>query len=115
MLCPPHAPAPVVQDWIERHRHPASFLLHMLGIPPTLIGVLLVPIYFALASVPIFLFSLALFVGGYLIQFAGHAVEGSEPGEVSAIRRRLGGWLRERRNSSETGRARRIDQSGPVQ
>ncbi len=87
MLCPPHAPAPVVEDWLERHRHVGSFLLHMIGIPPTLVGVLLVPVCIALVSWPIFLFSLALFLGGYAIQFLGHALEGSEPGEVAHLRR----------------------------
>ncbi len=89
MLCPPHNPAPVVQDWLARHRHPASFLLHILGIPLTLVGVLLAPVFLALVSLPIFLFSLAMFVGGYLVQFLGHALEGSEPGEITHLRR----WL----------------------
>ena len=93
MLCPPHAPAPVVEDWLERHRHPASFLLHMVGIPPTIVGVLLIPAYLALLSVPLFLFSTALFVGGYLAQFLGHLLEGSEPGEIAQVRRKLG-WGR---------------------
>ena len=89
MLCPPHRPAPVVEDWLERHRHPASFLLHMLGIPPTIVGVLLIPAYVATLSLPLFLFSTALFVGGYGLQFLGHLLEGSEPGEITQIRRRL--------------------------
>lgn len=89
MLCPPHAPAPVVEDWLARHRHRACFVLHLVGIPPTIVGVLMGPIYLALGSVPIFLFSLGLFVGGYLIQFLGHVIEGTEPGEISAIRRQL--------------------------
>jgi uncharacterized membrane protein YGL010W len=91
MLCPPHTPAPVVEDWLERHRHVGSFLLHMIGIPPTLVGVLLVPVCIALVSVPIFLFSLALFFGGYAIQFLGHALEGSEPGEITHLRRLVSG------------------------
>lgn len=90
MVCPPHRPAPVVENWIERHDHPASFLLHLVGIPLTLIGVLLAPIYVALASVPLFLFSTALFVMGYLIQFLGHAFDRTEPGEITELRR----WLR---------------------
>lgn len=89
MLCPPHPPAPIVQDWLDRHRHAASFLLHMVGIPISLVGVLLAPIYLALLSWPIFLFALSLFVGGYLVQFLGHAIERSEPGEITAIRQ----WL----------------------
>ena len=90
MICPPMLPDRNVQGWIARHRGPASFVLHMLGIPPTIIGVLLMPIYVVLLSVPLFLFALALFVGGYLIQFLGHALEGSDPGEVIFFKRKLG-------------------------
>ena len=44
----------------------------MIGIPPTILGVLFVPIYLTLLSLPIFFVALALFVGGYVLQFAGH-------------------------------------------
>ncbi len=107
MLCPPHPPAPVVEDWLARHRHTASFLLHMVGIPMSLVGVLLGPVYLALLSWKILLFSLGLFVGGYLFQFLGHAVEGSEPGEIAAIRQwlaRVGARRRERRQQSQAPR-----------
>jgi hypothetical protein len=89
MLCPPHSPAPIVEDWLARHKHLVCFLMHMIGIPPTIVGVLLGPVYLALASLPIFLFSLGLFVGGYAIQFLGHVIEGTEPGEITAIRRMI--------------------------
>ncbi len=90
MLCPPLPPDPLVQGWLARHQGPVSFTLHMLGIPPTIIGVLLLPIYVVLMSVTLFLFALVLFVGGYLIQFLGHALEGSDPGEIILIKRKLG-------------------------
>ena len=86
MIYPPQPPVPLVQDWIERHRDPRSFVLHMLGIPGTILGVLLMPIYVMLMSVPLFLFALVLFVGGYLLQFLGHALDGTEPGEIKALR-----------------------------
>lgn len=75
---------------MARHREPTSFVLHMIGIPPTVLGVLLIPIYVSLVSIPLFLFALALFVGGYLIQFLGHALEGTDPGEVILLKRKLG-------------------------
>src|SRR4051794_32081923 len=87
MLCPPQPPGRLVQSWLTRHQDPASFVLHMIGIPPTILGVLLIPVYFWLVSVPIFLFALALFVGGYLVQFLGHALEGTDPGEVILLKR----------------------------
>lgn len=90
MLCPPQPPSKLVEGWMARHRDPASFVLHMIGIPPTVLGVLLIPVYVWLISLPIFLFALALFVGGYLIQFLGHALEGTDPGEIILLKRKLG-------------------------
>ena len=62
----------------------------MIGIPPTILGVLFVSIYLTLLSLPIFFVALALFVGGYLLQFAGHVIEGTDPGEIIYFKRKLG-------------------------
>ena len=96
MLCPPQPPEPLVEDWIERHRNPVSFALHMVGIPCTILGVVFIPIYLMLLSLPIFFLALGLFVGGYLVQFLGHAIDGSEPGEwifLKAYARRKFAWV----------------------
>ena len=34
--------------------------------------------------------ALALFVGGYVLQFAGHVLEGTDPGEIIYFKRKLG-------------------------
>lgn len=90
MICPPQPPAKLVQGWMARHQDPGSFVLHMIGIPPTVLGVLLIPVYITQLSLSIFLFALALFVGGYLVQFLGHALEGTDPGEIIVLKRKLG-------------------------
>ena len=90
MIDPPLPPDPLVQHWLRRHQGYTSFILHMIGIPPTILGVLFVPIYLTLLSLPIFLVALALFIGGYLLQFAGHAIEGTDPGEIIYFKRKLG-------------------------
>ena len=90
MIDPPIPPHPLVQHWLERHPNPASFILHLIGIPPTILGVLFVPIYICLLSIPIFLVALALFVGGYVLQFAGHVLEGTDPGEIIYFKRSWG-------------------------
>jgi hypothetical protein len=90
MIEPPLPPDPLVKHWLERHQSRASFILHMIGIPPTILGVLFVPIYLILLSLPIFYLALALFVGGYLLQFVGHAIEGTDPGEIIYFKRKLG-------------------------
>ena len=104
MICPPHDPPPIVVQWHERHRHPASLSLHVLGIPPTIAGFLLFPIYAALVSLPVFLLALALFVGGYLIQFLGHAFDGTEPGEIAYLRQRWArSWAQRRARTERSG------------
>jgi uncharacterized membrane protein YGL010W len=90
MICPPLPPSKLVRNWIDRHRNAPSFVLHMIGIPPTILGVLLIPVYVYCLSFPLFLLALALFVGGYLVQFLGHALEGTDPGEVIYFKRKLG-------------------------
>ena len=90
MICPPLPPWNLIDDWMDRHRDPTSFVLHMFGIPPTILGILLIPIYVMLISIPIFLLALAMFVGGYLIQFLGHVVDWTEPGEIAYLRWKLG-------------------------
>ncbi len=89
MICPPLPRAPLVDDWMRRHSHRVSFALHILGIPPTLVGVLLIPVYVGMRSIPIFLVALAAFTGGYALQFAGHWADGTESGEMRWIKRQI--------------------------
>jgi len=90
MIEPPLPADALVQHWLQRHRSATSFILHMIGIPPTILGVLFVSIYLTLLSLPIFYLALALFVGGYLLQFAGHLLEGTDAGEIIYLKRKLG-------------------------
>jgi hypothetical protein len=90
MIEPPLPTDPRVERWLLRHQRATSFLLHMIGIPPTLLGALFVPIYLCTLSWNVFLLALVLFVGGYLLQFAGHLLEGTDPGEIIYFKRKLG-------------------------
>lgn len=90
MIGPPLSTSPLVTGWVERHRGALSFALHMVGIPATLLGPMLLPVgLFAWTLAPALL-GIGLFVGGYLLQFVGHALEGSDPGELIALKRKLG-------------------------
>ncbi len=90
MIEPPIAPDPRVRNWLRRHSSPTSFVLHMIGIPPTFLGALFVPIYLALLSLSVFFLALGLFLGGYLLQFLGHFLERTDPGEIIYFKRKLG-------------------------
>src|SRR5437588_6325808 len=73
-------------NWLERHRHPFNFWIHIIGIPLAVSGVVL---FFALpwSRCP---WALAALIGGYILQWLGHRVEGNDMGEWAGIKRRLG-------------------------
>ncbi len=81
-----HAPTWVrlaLDNWMERHRLPFNFWIHMVGIPMAVVGLLLfflVEWYWALAA----------FVLGYVLQWIGHVAEGNDVGEWAAIKSMLG-------------------------
>ena len=97
MIAPPHAPEPIIDDWLDRHRAPLSLVLHALGVPATILGALMLPIYLGALSLSLFGVALALFLGGFAVQFLAHALEGSEPGELVALK---AWWRRRRQNRS---------------
>jgi hypothetical protein len=73
-----------LRNYIERHQHPANQLLHLIGLPITFV-------------VPVILlfqhrgwWALGAFLGGYLLQFLGHAIEGNDAGETILVKRALG-------------------------
>jgi len=79
-----------LRNWLERHQHPVSLALHAIGIPMTI------------AFIPLAIWQLAdwrwdlwwrptlLLLGGYALQWAGHAIEGNDMGEIILIKRWLG-------------------------
>ena len=71
------------RNWLDRHRVPFNFWIHMLGIPLAVAGVVLLFLtdwYWAVGAV----------VVGYVLQWVGHRVEGNDVGEWAAIKRLLG-------------------------
>ncbi len=71
----------MLDSWFERHQHPVSFWLHMLGIPACFLAA---P---ALAVVGAWELAIYLFLGGYALQFLGHCIEGNPSGEEELLRR----------------------------
>ena len=78
-----------LSNYIERHQHPASQLLHLVGVPLTFI-VSVVFLTRGEGSI-----AAACFVGGYALQFLGHAIEGNDAGEMVLIKKWLGQPYRE--------------------
>ena len=72
----------LVRGWLERHQHPFSFYLHLVGIPMTLVALPLLARHRWRRAA-------GVFGGGYALQFLGHLVEGNPPGELIALQRRF--------------------------
>jgi hypothetical protein len=73
----------VLGNWLLRHQNPFNFWIHMIGIPMAVAGVVLL---FFLD----WYWGVAAFVLGYVLQYAGHCVEGNDLGEWAGIKRLLG-------------------------
>ena len=73
-----------VKNYVARHQHPLNQLLHAVGVPLTFVA----SIVFLVQNQP--WWALGCFVGGYALQFIGHAIEGNDAGEVVLIKRWLG-------------------------
>ncbi len=73
-----------VTNYIERHQNRANQILHLIGVPVTfgLSVHFLIHQQWSQAA--------AAFVGGYVLQFIGHAIEGNDAGEVVLIKKMLG-------------------------
>ena len=70
-------------NWLERHRRPFNYLIHIPGILLAVTGVVmlfLLPWYWGAGAI----------VLGYFLQWLGHRVEGNDVGEWAAIKRMLG-------------------------
>ena len=75
---------------IQRHTHPLNRLLHLFGVPLTFV----VTTILVVESEP-WWWAVSSFVGGYALQFLGHAIEGNDAGEVVLIKKWMGRPYRE--------------------
>jgi uncharacterized membrane protein YGL010W len=68
-------------EWIAAyslsHTNPTNKMLHLIGIPSIGLSIVLLPV--ALVVPGLFAWLAALFVFGWVLQFAGHAIEGKPP------------------------------------
>ena len=65
-------------------------MLHMIGIPLTLLAIPSVVVAIRYAQPRWYLMALGLVVIGYGLQFVGHAIEGNDAGEMILIKKLLG-------------------------
>jgi len=73
-----------VKNYIERHQNRANQVFHLFGVPITFV----LSVHFLIHHQ--WLWAAAAFVGGYILQFIGHAIEGNDAGEVVLIKKLMG-------------------------
>ena len=97
-----------LRNWLDRHQHPVNFWIHLAGIPLACAGVALL---FVLPWSACY-WALAALVGGYVLQFIGHRVEGNDMGEWAGIKRLLGlpyvSIAPRRQNTADDGRQEKV-------
>lgn len=71
-------------NYVQRHRHRGNQLLHLVGVPLTFV----VSTVFLVQHE--WMWAAASFVGGYILQFVGHAIEGNDAGEVVLFKKLTG-------------------------
>jgi hypothetical protein len=75
----------ILRNWRERHQVPFNFWIHLIGIPLTVVGVVLLFMFWEQ-----WYWGVCAFVIGYLLQYIGHRVEGNDMGEWAGIKRLFG-------------------------
>lgn len=74
-----------LSNYLPRHQNRINRALHLVGVPLSFIVAPLLALGGRDWTVHV-----GCFVGGYLLQFAGHAIEGNDAGEVVFVKRMLG-------------------------
>ncbi len=79
-----------MENWLARHRHPASRLLHAVGIPLIPLAGYLVVAQLVDGDWGRFWRPVGLLVVSYALQGVGHLIEGNDMGELILIKKLLG-------------------------
>jgi len=77
------------ERWLERHQSAVSLRLHLVGIPLTIMAGVLAGYQLYHDWWEAWWLPLAMLITGYLLQYAGHAYEGNDMGELILIKRLL--------------------------
>lgn len=77
-------------DWRMRHQHPVSLGLHAVGIPLSVAAVILAVVQLLDWRWELWWRPTLLLVGGYLLQWVGHRLEGNTMGELILVNKMLG-------------------------
>ena len=73
---------PMLNNWLKRHQNRTSLLLHIIGIPLTILAIPIAVFHWYITAA-------VLFVSGYALQFIGHGIEGNDAGEAIIVKKLL--------------------------
>lgn len=79
-----------LSNWLERHQSGVSLALHLVGIPLTILAVVLAGYQLYVSRWDLWWRPALLLGVGYFLQYLGHLCEGNDMGEVILIKRLLG-------------------------
>ena len=79
-----------LQNWLQRHRSPASRALHAIGIPLAVAAVVVAGAQLYQWRWDLWWRPAVLLLAGYVLQYIGHRVEGNDLREIVLIKKLLG-------------------------
>jgi hypothetical protein len=79
-----------LRRWLERHQSGVSRSLHAVGIPLTILAVVVAVYQLYWWRWDLWWRPVALLVAGYVLQYVGHRWEGNDMGEVILVKKLLG-------------------------
>lgn len=80
----------IISNWFQRHRHPTSLLLHAVGIPLTIVALVLVVVQLKQGRWDLWWRPVVSVLLGYGMQYLGHRIEGNDMGEMILFKRLMG-------------------------
>ena len=79
----------ILASWFERHQHPLSLALHLVGIPLTIVALVLAGWQLVAGQWDLWWRPAGLLVLGYLLQWVGHLIEGNDMGEIILVKKKF--------------------------
>lgn len=79
-----------IQNWLVRHQHPASQVLHTVALPMLALATVLGAVQLANGAWSLWWRPVGLLVISYVLQWIGHRIEGNDMGELILMKKMLG-------------------------
>ena len=79
-----------LHNWLERHQHPVSRVLHAIGIPLTVLAIPVALVQLRDDRWDLWWRPVVLLAAGYVLQWIGHRIEGNDMGEYILLKKLLG-------------------------